>query len=170
MIIYSFRLIIILAFYQFFYKAKTEEFNFLKFKSKLSNIAIRVLRYYKIMFMKPKIYFQVASSGLFLAALLLFEYSDLSFVSNNKTYIFLFVSILLWFIPGFLLPMKSIKKRIIYSNILITFLVLFSLLNLALIFKNPSNLKPYGWIFVSSCFIVSILMNKRASVKKFKGD
>ena len=118
--------------------------------------------------MKPKIYFRLASLGLFLTAilLLLLDYSDLSFSSNNKTYIILFVSILLWFIPRFLPPVESIKKRIFYGNILIAFLVLFSLFNLVLIIKDSSNVKPYGWIFVSICFIASIFMNRKGSKKK----
>lgn len=118
--------------------------------------------------MKTKIIFRIASLGLLLTSIFLLDYSDLTLASNNNIYIMLLASFLLWFIPEFLSPMKDIKKTIIYLNILIVFLIIFAIINLILIVMNPSNIKPYGWVFVSICFIASYFMIRQTNKKKLQ--
>ena len=120
------------------------------------------------MTMKTKIFFRLASSGLFLTTLFLFDYSDMLSASNFNYYVILFSSILLWIIPNFLQPVKNIKRANLYIDILIIFLVLFSIFNFILILINPSNIKSYGWIFVSACFITSYLMIRKSNSKRLR--
>jgi len=118
--------------------------------------------------MKSKIIFRIASCGLFMTVFFFLNYSSLFSASNFNYYVILFLSILLWIIPTFLQPVKNLKRAILFIDILITFLVLFSIFNLILILKNPSNIKPYGWIFIAACFIACYLMIRKANLKKYK--
>jgi hypothetical protein len=99
---------------------------------------------------------------------LLLDFSDISISTNYKSYFILLVGILLWFIPNFLSPVKNIKRANLYLNILIVSLVLFSIFNIVLILRNPSNVKPYGWLFVSCCFIISYSIIKKTNKRKLK--
>lgn len=118
--------------------------------------------------MNLKYFFRVASIGLFLMAFLLLDFSDFSLSSNYKSYFILLVCILFWLIPNFLTPVKNIKRANLYLNILIGFLVIFSIFNIVLILRKPSDVKPYGWLFVSCCFIVSYSMIKKTNKRKLK--
>lgn len=120
--------------------------------------------------MKTKTIFRIASLGLLLTSIFLLDYSNLTLESNGNIYIMLLGAILLWFIPTFLSPMKNLKRSIIYLNILIVFLIIFALINLVLIFMNPSNIQPYGRVFVSICFIASYLIIRKTNKKKLQGN
>jgi len=120
--------------------------------------------------MNLKYFFHLASLGLFFAAVLLLDFSDVWNSTNYRSYFIFLVCILLWFIPNFLTPVKNIKKANLYLNILIVSLVLFSILNIGLILRNPSNIKPYGWLFVSCCFIISYTIIKNTNKRKLEGN
>jgi len=79
-------------------------------------------------------------------------------------------SVILWFIPMLPSPIKDLEKAILYQKYLIIFLLLFSIACLVLIVINPTNIKPYGWLFVSICFIVSNIINRNANKKKLLGN
>ncbi len=66
--------------------------------------------------------------------------------------------------------MKNLKRSIMFQNILIAFLIVFALINLAIIIVNPSNIRSYGWIFVSTCFIISNLINRKENIKKLRNN
>ena len=110
----------------------------------------------------------MASMGLLIAALVLFDYSNYSFESNGNIYVVIFISIILWVAPKLLSARPNIKTSLLYLNGLIVFLILFILFNLLLISRNPENLKPFGWIFVSICFIIGFLIIKKENIKKLK--
>ncbi len=116
--------------------------------------------------MKHKTLFRIASIGLFIAALTLINYTSISYELNYKSYLIITISIILWFIPNFNLGIKNPKKSIAFLNILTYILFAFIVVNIIFIFKNPHNIKFYGWIFVSACFIFAYSL----IIKKLKRD
>ena len=118
--------------------------------------------------MKTKRLFRIASWGLLIAALVLFDYSSYSFESNGNIYVVIFISILLWVAPNLISSRTNIKISLLYLNGLIVFLILFVLFNLVLILRNPENIRPFGWIFVSICFIIGFFIIKKENIKKLR--
>lgn len=114
--------------------------------------------------------FRIASMGIFITSLVLIDYTNLTLESNYNKFIMLFLSIILWFMPLFLSPIKDLKKTITYLNILIIFLIIFVLINLILIIINPTNIKFYGWIFVSICFIISYILILKTNKEKLQSQ
>ena len=115
--------------------------------------------------MNTKLLFRLASSGLFIVAIILSDYSNFSISSSYDSIVILLAALVLWFVPRFLSPITDIKKAIRYQNILIAFLVFVALFNLVMILINPSEIKYYGWLIVSICFIISNLLNKKENIK-----
>ena len=118
--------------------------------------------------MKTKNIFRIASIGLLLISLYFLDYSNLTITSNINIYVMILASVILWFIPMLPSPIKDLEKAILYQKYLIIFLLLFAIINLVLIVINPTNIKPYGWLFGSICFIVSNLINRKANKKKLQ--
>jgi len=116
--------------------------------------------------MRTKTIFRIASIGLLLISIYLLDLSNFTIKSNIDIYVMILASVILWFIPMLPSPIKDLEKAILYQKYLIVFLFLFSIANLALIVINSTNIKPYGWLFVSICFIISNLINMNANKKK----
>jgi len=127
-----------------------------------------IINYQTIALMKTKIIFRLASFGILLTSFFLLDYSSLTLSSNTNKYIMILVSILLWFIPNFLYPIQNLQKSIFYLNILIAFLAVFFVINIISILLNPSNLKSYGWVFVSICFISFYLLVRKENKRKLE--
>ncbi|MFZ1456979.1 MAG: hypothetical protein WAT46_13120, partial [Saprospiraceae bacterium] len=67
--------------------------------------------------------FRISSIGILITSLVLVDYTNLALESNYNKFIMLFLSIILWFMPLFLSPIKDLKKTIAYLNFLIIFLI-----------------------------------------------
>ncbi len=115
-----------------------------------------------------KIIFRLAGTGLFIWSILLMNFNKISDSGNSIAFIIVFFAILLWFIPGFLKPVKSLQKSIIYLNVLIVFLILIVLYQLIRIIEDPGNLNAYGWSAVGICFIIAYLLIRKENMKKLK--
>lgn len=120
--------------------------------------------------MRTKTLFRIASIGLLLISLYLLSYSNFTVTSNINIYVMILASVVLWFIPMLPSPIKDLEKAIQYQKYLIVFLLLFATTNLILIVINPNNIKPYGWLFVSLCFIISNLISRKANKKQLHGN
>ena len=114
--------------------------------------------------------FRIASIGILITSLVLVDYTNLTLESNYNKFIMLFLSIILWFMPLFLSPIKDLKKTIAYLNFLIIFLIIFALINLILIIISPTSIKSYGWIFISICFIISYVLIKKTNKEKLQSQ
>lgn len=117
-----------------------------------------------------KIFLRIGSIGIFLMSIFFMDFKNLSISSNWNIYIMWFAAFLLWLISYFINPFKNIKKSIAILNYLIAFLTIFVSANIFLIIKDPTNLRHYGWIGVSICFIVSYSMIKKANKDKLNAQ
>gem|GEM_PF-3042333 len=120
--------------------------------------------------MRTKTIFRIASIVLLIISLYILYVSNFTITSNIDIYVMILASVILWFIPMLPSPIKDLEKAILYQKYLIIFLLLFSIACLVLIVINPTNIKPYGWLFVSICFIVSNIINRNANKKKLLGN
>jgi Ca2+/Na+ antiporter len=96
--------------------------------------------------------FQISSAGIFFIALIVFNYGDPLSLSNLSSLFLIAISVLFLFLPK-RINSVNIKNRNLILKVLIVFLLCFLLVNIILVLYNPSNLKFYGWILVSVCFI-----------------
>lgn len=111
--------------------------------------------------------FKFSSAGIFIIALIVFKYSDPLSLSNLSSLFLIAISVLFLILPKYIHRVNFKNKNQILI-ILIVFLACFLLINIILALYNPSNLKFYGWILVSVCFITSYLLIIKENKKKLQ--
>jgi hypothetical protein len=115
-------------------------------------------------FLKKDQLFKTGSAGILIIALIVFNYCDPLSISNLSSLFLIAISVLFLFLPK-RINSGNIKNRNLILKILIVFLLCFLLVNIILVLYNPSNLKFYGWILVSICFITFYFLIIKQNLK-----
>lgn len=115
-------------------------------------------------FLKKDQLFKTGSAGILIIALIVFNYCDPLSLSNLSSLFLIAISVLFLFLPK-RINSVNIKNRNLILKILIVFLLCFLLVNIILVLYNPSNLKFYGWILVSICFITFYFLIIKQNLK-----
>lgn len=63
---------------------------------------------------------------------------------------------------------NNLKLKIKLQSFMISLLFVLVVLNTVWAFQNPTEVKYYGWICVSICFIIFNVLNRKANIKELK--